>query len=95
LSKAPTHTILHFDPLDILVLQVRGEKRWSLQENHDVSNPLTSCAVNGCADPELAGRLAAYVDDVAAVLRCSTRTIKRRVRAARGKLLTHKPGAQP
>lgn len=34
------------------------------------------------------------LEDVAAVLRCSTRTVKRRLRAARGKLLAHKPEAQ-
>ena len=31
------------------------------------------------------------LEDVAAVLRCSTRTVKRRLRAARAKLLEHKP----
>jgi RNA polymerase sigma factor (sigma-70 family) len=31
------------------------------------------------------------LEDVAAVLRCSTRTVKRRLRAAREKLLEHKP----
>ena len=34
------------------------------------------------------------LEDVAAVLRCSTRTIKRRLRAARTKLLTLKPEAR-
>ena len=34
------------------------------------------------------------LEDVAAVLRCSTRTVKRRLRAARGKLLAHKPEAR-
>lgn len=33
------------------------------------------------------------LEDVAAVLRCSTRTVKRRLRAARGKLLAKKPEA--
>jgi DNA-directed RNA polymerase specialized sigma24 family protein len=31
------------------------------------------------------------LDDVAAVLRCSTRTVKRRLRAARPKLLAERP----
>jgi RNA polymerase sigma-70 factor, ECF subfamily len=34
------------------------------------------------------------LEDVAAVLRCSTRTVKRRLRAARSKLVQHKPEAR-
>ena len=34
------------------------------------------------------------LEDVAAVLRCSTRTVKRRLRAARGKLLEHRPATE-
>ncbi|HEX6839256.1 MAG TPA: sigma-70 family RNA polymerase sigma factor, partial [Polyangia bacterium] len=34
------------------------------------------------------------LEDVAAVLRCSTRTVKRRLRAAREKLLQNKPEAR-
>lgn len=34
------------------------------------------------------------LEDVAAVLRCSTRTVKRRLRAARTKLLSSKPEAR-
>ena len=34
------------------------------------------------------------LEDVAAVLRCSTRTVKRRLRSARTKLLERKPEAR-